>query len=140
VESEYVAQDEHGELARRQDLKSGHEGQGDGFGLFVASLRAKRHVDRTLEEGVRIWLEPYDLAEPGRVGRFNLRHVPLHGRASVGRAKPVEAAVGGDPVEPGSDRGAPLEPSEALPGGQQRVLEGVLGVPEGSEHPVAVDV
>jgi hypothetical protein len=28
VESEYVAQDEHGELARWQDLKSSDEGQG----------------------------------------------------------------------------------------------------------------
>jgi hypothetical protein len=27
-----------------------------------------------------------------------------------------------------------------LPGGQQRVLEGVLGVLEGAEHPVAVDL
>ena len=46
--------------------------------------------------------------------------------------------MGGDPVQPGAQRGASLEPAEALPGGQQRVLEGVLGVLEGSEHPVAV--
>jgi hypothetical protein len=39
VESEDVAQDEDGELARRQDLKGGHEGQGDGLGLLVAGLR-----------------------------------------------------------------------------------------------------
>ena len=58
--------------------------------------------------------------------------------SSAGRAKRVEAPVGGDPVEPPADRGAPLEPSEALPSGQQRVLQGVLGVLEGSEHPVAV--
>jgi hypothetical protein len=61
--------------------------------------------------------------------------VPLLGRASAGRAKRVEAAVGGDPVEPGAHRGASLEPSEPFPGGQQRLLEGVL---EGSQHPVAV--
>ena len=36
VESQDVAQDEDGELARRQDLQCGHEGQGDGFGLLVA--------------------------------------------------------------------------------------------------------
>jgi hypothetical protein len=133
VESEDVAQDEDSELARRQDLQGGHEGQRDGFGLLVAGLRAERHVDRALEEGVGKWLEPHDLAEPGRLGRFNLGHVPLLGRASR-----VEAPVGGDPVEPGAERGAAFEPSEALPGGQQRVLEGVLGVLEGSEHPVAV--
>ena len=138
VESEDVAQDEHGELARRQDLKGGHEGQRDGFGLLVAGLRAGRHVDRALEEGVGIRLEPHDLAEPGRLGRFNLGHVPLLGRASAGRAARVEAPVGGDPVQPGAQRGASLEPAEALPGGQQRVLQGVLGVLEGSEHPVAV--
>jgi hypothetical protein len=42
VESEDVAQDEDGKLARRQDLKGGHEGQGDGFGLLIAGLRADR--------------------------------------------------------------------------------------------------
>jgi hypothetical protein len=132
VESEDVAQDEHGELARRQDLKGGDEGQGDGFGLRIPGLGAERHVDRPLEEGVGKWLEPYELAEPGRFGWFNLGHVPLPGRASARRPTRVEAPVGGDPVEPGSDRGASLEPSEALPGGQQRVLEGVLGVLQGS--------
>ena len=76
VEPEDVAQDEHGELARRQDLQRGHEGQRDGFGLLVAGLRAERHVDRTLEEGVGIRLEPHDFAEPGRLGRFNLRACP----------------------------------------------------------------
>ena len=138
MESEDVAQDEDGELARRQHLKGGHEGQRDGFGLLVAGLRAERHVDRTLEEGVGKRLEPYDLAEPGWLGRFNLGHVPLLRGASAGRTTHVEAPVGGDPVEPGAERGAALEPSEALPGGQQRVLEGVLGILEGAEHPVAV--
>ena len=38
VESEDVAQDEHGELARRQDLQGGDEGQGDGFGLLIPGL------------------------------------------------------------------------------------------------------
>src|SRR5262249_60878979 len=70
VESEDVAQDEHGDLARWQDLKSGHEAQGDRFGLFVAGLRPERRIDRALEEGVGKWLEPYDLAKPGRVRPF----------------------------------------------------------------------
>src|SRR5216683_2067077 len=115
-----------------------HEGQGDGFGLLVAGLRAERHLDRALEEGVGKWLKPYDLAEPGRLGRFNLGHVPLLGRSSAGRATRVEAPVGGDPVEPGAERGASLESRETLPGGQHGVLKGVLGVLEGAEHPVAV--
>ena len=138
VKSQDVAQDENGELARWQDLKCCQERQRDGFGLLVAGLRAKRDVDRALEHCVGKWLEPYDLAEPRRLGRFNFGHVPLPGRASAGRAARVEAPVGGDPVEPGAERGASLEPSEALPGSQQRVLERILGVLEGSEHPVAV--
>src|SRR6266850_7312884 len=100
VEAEDVAQDEDGQLTGWQDLQGGHEGQGDGFGLLVAGLRAERHLDRTLEEGVGKWLKPYDLAEPGRLGRFNLGHVPLLGGSSAGRATRVEAPVGGDPVEP----------------------------------------
>ena len=138
VVPEHVAQDQHGELARGQDLQRGDEGQRDGFGLFVAGLGAERHVDRALEEGVGKRLEPHDLAEPGRLGRLDPGDVPLLGRAPAGRAQRVEAPVGGDPVEPGADRGASLEPAEALPGGQQRVLQGVLGVLEGAEHPVAV--
>ena len=98
------------------------------FGLLVAGLRAGRHADRALQEGVGIRLQPDDLAEPGRLGRFDPGHVPLLGRAPAGRAARVEAPVGGDPVQPGAQRGASLEPAEALPGGQQRVLEGVLGV------------
>ena len=46
------------------------------FGLLVAGLRAERHVDRALEQGVGIRLEPDDLAEPGRLGRFNIRARP----------------------------------------------------------------
>src|SRR5258705_11053190 len=66
VESEDVAQDEDGELARRQQLKGGHEGQRDGFGLLVAGLRADSCVDRTLQKSIGIWLGPYEFAEPGR--------------------------------------------------------------------------
>ena len=138
LESEDVAQDKDRELARRQDLEGGHERQRDRFVLLVAGLRAERHVDGTLEEGVGVRLEPEDFAEPGRLGRLNLGHVPLLGRASGGRSTRVETPVGGDPVEPGAERSASLEPSEALPSGQQRLLEGVLGILEGSEHPVAV--
>jgi hypothetical protein len=53
VESENVAQDEDSELAGRQELKGGHEGERDGFGLLVAGLRAERHVDLTLRGGRR---------------------------------------------------------------------------------------
>ena len=36
AESEDVAQDQDGDLARRQQLQGGHEGQRDGFALLVA--------------------------------------------------------------------------------------------------------
>src|SRR5205823_4928708 len=49
LEAEDIAEDENGELAMRQGLKRGDEGQGDGFGLLVADLRAEGHVDRPLD-------------------------------------------------------------------------------------------
>ena len=139
VEAEDVAQDEHGELARRQQLQRGHERQRDRLGLLVAGLGAERHADRVVEEGVGIGLEP---RRPRRAG--SARAVRLRGRPTpwpgVGAAdaQRVEAPVGGDPVEPRAHRRAALEPVEALPGGQQRVLQRVLGVLERAEHPVAV--
>ena len=46
------------------------------------------------------------------------------------------APVGGDLVQPGAQQGAFLgEPADALPGGQHCLLDDVLGVLEGSEHP-----
>jgi hypothetical protein len=138
VESEDVAQDENGELPRRQNLKGGDEGQGDRLGLLVACLGAERHVDLSRKESVWQWLEPYHLAEPGRLGRFNLWHVPLLGGSSTGRASRIEAPVGGDPVEPGAERGALLESSETLPRCQQRVLQSVLGILKRPKHPVTV--
>src|SRR5471030_479752 len=106
--------------------------------MLVTGLRAEWRGDGTLEQSFGKWLEPDDFTEPGRLGRFNIGHVPLLGRTSARRPARVEAPVGGDPVEPGAQRGASLETSKALPGGQQRVLQGVLGVLERSEHPVAV--
>src|SRR6476619_2523331 len=104
VDPEDVAQDEHGQLARRQDLKSSYEGQRDRLGLFVPSLRPQRHVHHTLEEGVGEWLEPDDLAEAGRLRRLILSDIPLLGRASAGGTTRIEAPGGGDPVEPRADR------------------------------------
>ena len=52
----------------------------------------------------------------------------------------VQARVGRDPVEPGAQRAAALEPRQAAPRAQQRLLQRVLGVVERAEHPVAVRV
>ena len=138
MEPEDIAQDEDRELARRQELQRRHERQRDGLDRLVPGLGADRHVDRGFEQRIGTRLQPDDFAEPGWFRRFDPGHVPLLGRAPAGRAARVEAPVGGDPVEPGAERGASLESSEPTPRGQQRVLDGVLGVLEGSEHPVAV--
>ena len=66
AEPEHVAEDERGELAGRQELQGGHEGQRDRFALLVAGLRAGRRVDGTLEEGVRVRLS--QTTSPSRVG------------------------------------------------------------------------
>jgi hypothetical protein len=50
----------------------------------------------------------------------------------------VERGVGRDPVQPRAQRAAALEAVERLPGAQHRVLQGILGVVGGAEHPVAV--
>jgi len=84
VKTQDVAQDEDRDLAGRQHLQRGHERQRDRFGLLIDGLRAARHIDRTVEEGVGEWLEPDDLAEPGRLGRFNIGHVPLLSLAPAG--------------------------------------------------------
>jgi len=139
VESEDVAQDEHGELARRQQLQGGHEGQRDGFGLLVAGLRPERPAGGALSQGVRKRLQPDGLVARRRHERFELRHVPLPGRAPARCAARVQAPVGGDLVQPGAQRRAFLsEPADALPGGQHRLLDRVLGVGQGPQHPVAV--
>jgi hypothetical protein len=46
--------------------------------------------------------------------------------------------VGRDPVEPGADRRPGLEPGDVVPGGQERLLDGVLGVLGRAEDAVAV--
>ena len=50
----------------------------------------------------------------------------------------VQAGVGRDPVQPRARRAAALEAVEPAPRTQQRVLQRVLGVLDGAEHPVAV--
>ncbi len=135
-EAEHVAQEQHGPLPRRQPLHRGDEGQRDRLACLVPGLRSWFGGGQPLEQVVRTGLEPGRLAEPGGLGRRRARrHRPL---APAHRAPHVQAAAGGDPVQPGPDRGAPLEPAQALPGRQQRVLQGVLRVLHRTEHPVAV--
>src|SRR5260370_17874326 len=95
---------------------------------------AGRRGARTREEGGGKGLEPYDLAEPRRLGRFNPRYIPLLGGSPTGRTAHVEAPVSGNAVEPGAKRGPSFQPSKPLPAAEQRVFHAVLGILEGSNH------
>ena len=59
-------------------------------------------------------------------------------RAPLAPREHVEADVRRDPVEPRAERRAALEPVEALPGAEERLLHRVLGLEDRAEHPVAV--
>jgi hypothetical protein len=130
AEIQDVAQDEHRDLPGREGLQGGDEGQGDRLAALVTRLR--------VEQGVREGLQPDDLAEAARLGRLDAGHVPLPLPAPALGAARVQAAVGRDPVQPRPRRGPLGETGEALPCGQHRVLQSVLGVLQRPEHPVAV--
>ena len=139
AEPEDVAQDEHRDLAGRQDLQRGHERQGDGS-RSARSGPPGRAARRAAPSRRASGNGSSQTTSPSRVGSGGSTSGTSHALAGrrLGRAARVEAPVGGDAVEPGAERRAPLEPVEAPPGGQQRVLQRVLGVLERAEHPVAV--
>ena len=141
-EAEHLAQDQSRALVGGQVLERRHERQLDALAQLVARLGAGRAVLEA-EALVRIGIHP------DRLGRRQSESVVrVGGRAVVEREHPllgpprdqVEAAVGGDRVEPRAERAAALEPGQPAPGAQRGVLEGVLGVLDRAEHPVAVRV
>jgi hypothetical protein len=74
------------------------------------------------------------LAAPGRRAVVDREH-PL---AAAGER--VEARVRRDRVKPAAELARVLEPRQAAPRAQQRVLEGVLGVVDRRRHAIAVGV
>jgi hypothetical protein len=52
----------------------------------------------------------------------------------------LEAAVGGDPVQPRAQRAPALEAGQRAPGPQHRLLQRIVGVVHRSEHAVAVSM
>jgi hypothetical protein len=83
---------------------------------------------QALQQPVWVGLQPGHLGGAGRV------HPPRPTRQLV------QAGVGGDPVEPGPQARAAGEAAAPAPGPQQRLLHQVLGVLEGAEHAVAVQM
>ena len=135
---EHVAQHEHRPLLRRQVLEADDERQRDRLLGLVARLGAGSVVRDPLEQHVGVGLEPDRLAVAGRLG--HLGHPLQVSGAAPARTQGVERAVGGDPVQPGADRRPLLELLEAAPGGEQRLLQQVLGVLRRADDPVDVQL
>ena len=137
--AEHVAQHEHGALAGRHALQPGDEREADGLARLVAGVGPVGAVGQALEQRVGVGLQPDRLAQPGRApARWPGRQRPAVARPPGAVAQRVQAAVRGDPVQPRAQRGAALEARQPAPGGQQRLLDEVLGVLHRAEDPVAV--
>ena len=119
-------------------MQGGDEGEGDGLPALVPRFGAGSVVGQAVEEEVGIGLEPHHIPHPGRLRRVGGENGPVHLRSPTSGSPCVEAATGGDPVQPGPDRGTALESPEATPRGQQGLLQRILGILDRSEHPVTV--
>jgi hypothetical protein len=140
AEAEHVAEHEYGSLAGRQALERGDEGESDRLAGLIAGLRPGSRVGDALEQRVGVRLEPGLLDAPARRRRPS-------GRLGRGRELPAssspkrgQAGVGGYPIQPGTQARAPGEALKPAPRGQERLLDHVLRVLGGAEHPVAVHV
>jgi hypothetical protein len=140
-EAEHVAEDQCGALCGWKVLDSHDERQLDALALLVAGLRRGEPL---LEAQllIRVGLHPNGFDQD-----FGKAVVGISCWLVVARQHPLrpprdqlEASVGGDAVEPRPQRAAALELRQPAPGAQERVLEGVVGVVDRAEHPVAVRV
>ena len=138
VEAEHVTQDEHRALLWRQPLQPRRERERDRLALLVARVGPGCDVGDAVEQHVGVGLEPDGLGPAARLGHVLHRlDPPRSPRAGPQR---VQTAVGRDPVEPRPQRGALVEPLEAAPGGEQRLLHQVLGVLCRADDAVAVEL
>jgi hypothetical protein len=140
-EAEHVAEQEHGALRSREVLQGRDERELDGLTLLVASLGGG--VSVLQPDGlVRVGLHPDRLSErfPRFVAGVGGMTVLDREASPAPSCQRVEADVGRDPVQPGAQQLMALEPRQRPPGPQQGLLEGVVGVEQRAEHPVAVGV
>ena len=120
-------------------LQRGDERELDALALLVAGVRAgERVVERQL--GVRVRLDPHRFGErnAGAVVRVGGRPV-VDRQHQLGPALDrLQADVGRDRVQPRAQRAAAFEGLQPPPRAQQRLLQRVLRILRGAEHPVAV--
>src|SRR5262252_568919 len=87
-------------------LKANNERQRDSLLGFVARLRSRSLVADPLVENVGVWFKPDGLVPACRPRQ--LGH-PLVLRAAPVSPQRVQRAIGGDPVQPGTNRRASLD-------------------------------
>ena len=138
-EPEHVAQDQDRPLPGRQELQGGDEGERDRLSRLEPRLRAWRRFREVLQQYVGVGLEPDHLAGRGRL-RKPRRRRGRQGGPPPRRPQGVEATVGRDPEQPPSHGRPCLKTRDAVPGGQERLLDLVLRILDGAEDPVTVHV
>jgi hypothetical protein len=136
--AEHITEHEHRSLLRRQELQRRDEREADripDLGRFGGVTARGQHA------GVGHRQDPRGLGE--RLA--HQRDVRLLRRSEVHRtgsallaAQHVEADVRRDAVQPGAQRRPALEPVEAPPRSEHRLLHGVLGLERRAEHAVGV--
>jgi hypothetical protein len=128
---------QHGALPGRQDLVGGDQRQP----RAVAQRDDRRWVVGPVEQpGGRRGLQPRGRVQPRQVGMPRVDGTPESRwqDPSVGAGQGRQAHVGGDAVQPGPQRRAPVEPRVAAPGTHEGLLDEVLRVLVGAKHPVTV--
>jgi hypothetical protein len=133
-ETEHVAQHQHRALSRWQVVEGGHKRQAYCLLELIAHLRSGRGIGDRVEEGAGVWLQPDRLAAARGLRRLGERHP---GQATSLVPQSVQRAIGRDAIKPRAQRGSPVEALEPAPGGQQCLLEMVLGVLDRAEDAVA---
>jgi hypothetical protein len=120
--AEHGAQDQHRSLERDESLDGDEVCELDRLLRHDGRFRIVPAVGHeVVEQRVRIRLQPQHLARHQRRAR-------------------VQAGVRRDLVQPRPQRGAALERVAAAPRSKERLLDEILGLLEGSEHPIAMHV
>src|SRR5262249_49228211 len=108
---------------------------------FVTRSRTGSRIGKPLKKRVRVGLQPRHLAQSGRLGQIKLGHLGrVRSRPANLGSQPVQAAIGRDAVQPRPNRRAALETAQTLPSGEERVLQCILRVVDGTQDSVAMEL